>query len=62
MPFYKLSQIFIVDIKIYIIIFSFFFSNIIKSEVIQLTKDSNKYDITSNILVALVEKNYDFKI
>jgi hypothetical protein len=62
MPFYKLSQIFIVDIKIYIIIFSFFLSNIIKSEVIQLTKDSNKYDITSNILVALVEKTDDFKI
>jgi hypothetical protein len=62
MPFCNLSQLFIVDIKKYIIIFVFFFSNIIKSEVIQFTKDSNKYDITSNIWVALVEKTDDFKI
>ena len=62
MPFCNLSQLFIVDIKTYIIIFIFFFSNIIKSEVIQFTKDSNKYDITSNIMVALVEKADDFKI
>ena len=62
MPFCNLSQLFIIDIKKYFLIFLLFFSNIIKSEVIQFTKDSDKYDITSSIFVALVEKNDDFKI
>ncbi len=62
MSFCNFLQLFIIDTKTYLFIFLLFFNNIIKSEVIHFTNDSNKYDITSKVLVALIEKTDDFKI